>query len=62
MSKYDALLNKAVQTIKLTFRKRNISGLLSGRDRKLVSRAKQVERADDFELITWLVIKGGDRP
>jgi SNF2 family DNA or RNA helicase len=58
MRGYDALLEKAVQAIKHTFKKRNISGLLSGRDGKLVSRAKQVEGADDFELITWLVIKG----
>ncbi len=58
MSGCDALLQKAVQVIKHTFRKRNIGGLLSGRDGKLVGKAKQVDGADDFELITWLVIKG----
>ena len=57
MSAYDGLLEKAVQAIKLTFKKRNIGGLLSGRDGKLVGKAKQVDGAEDFELITWLVIK-----
>lgn len=57
MSTYDALLAKAVQAIKDTFKKRNISSLLSGRDGKLVGKHKQVEGVEDFELITWLVIK-----
>lgn len=57
MSVYDALLEKAVRAIKHTFKKRNIGGLLSGRDGRLVGKAKQVEGAEDFELITWLVIK-----
>ena len=32
-------------------------GLLSGRDGRLMGKAKQVEGAEDFELISWLVIK-----
>jgi len=59
MSVYDGLLGKAVQAIKHTFKKRNIGGLLAGRDGKLVGKAKQVDGVEDFELITWLVIKGG---
>jgi hypothetical protein len=31
---------------------------LSSRDGKLVSKSKQIDGAEDFELITWLVIKG----
>ena len=58
MARYNSLLEKAVLAIKQTFRKRNIGGLLSGRDGKLVGRSKQVGGAVDFELITWLVIKG----
>jgi hypothetical protein len=57
MGQYDTLLHKAVQAITHTFRKRNIGGLLAGRDGKLVAKAKQVSGADDFELVTWLVIK-----
>jgi SNF2 family DNA or RNA helicase len=58
MSAYDGRLEKAVQAIKHTFKKRNIGGLLSGRDGKLVGKAKQVVDVEDFELVTWLVIKG----
>lgn len=50
MAHYDDLIVQAVAAIKQTFRKRNISGPLSGRDGKLVSRSKQVEGSDDFEL------------
>jgi hypothetical protein len=52
------LLEKAEQAIRHTFKKRNIDGLLSGRDGRLVGKSKQVVDADDFELITWLFIKG----
>ena len=58
MSRYDNFLEKAVLAITQTFRKRNIGGLLSGRDGKLVGKSKQIGGSEDFELITWLVIKG----
>ena len=58
MAHYDGLVEQAVQAIRQTFKKRNISGLLAGRDGRLVGKAQQVDSADDFELITWLVIKG----
>ena len=59
MTKYDGLLEKAVEAIKQTFRKRNIGGLLAGRSGKLVAQSRQVTGVEDFELITWLVIKEG---
>jgi hypothetical protein len=59
MAKYDELLEKAVQAIKQTFKRRNIGGLLSGRGGKLVAKARQITGVEDFELITWLVIKDG---
>ena len=58
MAHYDGLVEQAVQAIRQTFKKRNISGLLAGRDGRLVGKAQQVDSADDFELVTWLVIKG----
>lgn len=58
MAHYDGLVTKAVEAIRHTFKKRNIGGLLAGRDGRLVGKAKQIDGADDFELITWLVIKG----
>jgi hypothetical protein len=57
MTKYDELLEKALAAVTATFRKRAVSALLSGRDGKLIAQAKQAERADDFEMITWLMIK-----
>ena len=57
MAKYETLLKLAVDSIVSTFQKRSISHLQSGRDAVLVDRQKQVKQADDFELITWLVIR-----
>lgn len=58
MKKYDALLEKAINEITKTFRKRAVGALLSGRGGRLPTQAQQVRGADDFELITWLIIKG----
>jgi SNF2 family DNA or RNA helicase len=57
MKKYDGLLEKAINEITKTFKKRAVSALLSGRGGKLPTQAQQVKGADDFELITWLIIK-----
>lgn len=58
MDKYDKLLEKAVNEITRTFRKRAVGALLSGRGGKLPPQAQQVKSAEDFELITWLIIQG----
>lgn len=58
MKKYDELLEKAINEITRTFKKRAVGALLSGRGGKLPTQAQQVKGADDFELITWLIIKG----
>jgi SNF2 family DNA or RNA helicase len=57
MDKYSNLLKLAVSSIASTFQKRAVSHLQSGRGAMLVDQDKQVKEADDFELITWLVIK-----
>ncbi|MDX9713921.1 MAG: helicase-related protein [Dissulfurispiraceae bacterium] len=57
MNKYDVLLGKAVDEITKTFKKRAVSALLSGRGGRLPTQAQQVKGSDDFELITWLIIK-----
>lgn len=57
MEKYDTLLEKAINEITKTFKKRAVGALLSGRGGKLPTQAQQVKGADDFELITWLIIK-----
>jgi hypothetical protein len=59
MAHYDGLVKKAVAEIKGRFSQRNLrQGLQGGREGKLVAQARQVESADSFDLITWLVIKG----
>ncbi len=58
MSLYTGLLEKAVDSIVHTFRKRAVSSLLSSRGGVLPDSGKQVHSTDDFELVTWLVVKG----
>jgi hypothetical protein len=50
------LLEKAVQSITRTFKKRMASHLMSGRGAKLPDKQEQVHQTTDFDLITWLVI------
>ena len=56
MARYDNFLAKTVAAVTSMFKKRTIGALLSGRDGRLIPQARQAEDADDFELISWLVI------
>ena len=58
MKAYDTLLQKAVDSLAATFRKRAASGLQSGRAFVLPDAKEQVHEKTDLELVTWLVIKG----
>ena len=57
MSRYSTLLDKAVAAIAAQFGRKNAGNLFAGRGGKLTDSSKQVKHAQDFELITWLVIK-----
>jgi hypothetical protein len=57
MSAYSALLEKTVAAIVAQFSRKNAANLFTGRGGKLVDAAKAVKGNNDFELITWLVIK-----
>ncbi len=57
MKAYDTLLQKAVDSLAATFRKRAASGLQSGRGFVLPDAKEQVHEKTDLELVTWLVIK-----
>ena len=57
MAQYNDLLEKAVRSLSLTYKKRAIGNLLSGRSGTLPKKQQQVSQTTDFELITWLVIK-----
>ena len=57
MSRYSGLLDKAVAAIAAQFGRKNAGNLFAGRGGKLADASKQVKHVNDFELITWLVIK-----
>jgi len=54
---YDKLLQKAVDSIVATFRKRMATGLQTGRGFIIPNQEDQASETTDFELVTWLVIK-----
>ena len=56
MSRYSALLEKAVTAIAAQFGRKSVGNMFAGRGGKLTDVAKQVKNPSDFELITWLVI------
>ena len=56
MKAYNVLLQKAVESVAATFRKRAASGLQSGRSFVLPNEQEQVHDKTDLELVTWLVI------
>ncbi len=57
MSRYSGLLDKAVAAIAAQFSRKNAGNLFAGRGGKLTDAAKQIKHSNDFDLITWLVIK-----
>ena len=57
MKAYDKLLQKAVDSVVATYRKRAANGLQSGRGFVLPNEQEQVHEKTDLELVTWLVIK-----
>ena len=61
MATYDTLLQKAVNSLSATFRKRAASGLQSSRGFVLPNAHEQINEKTDLELVTWLVIKS-DQP
>jgi len=61
MAAYDTLLQKAVNSLSSTFRKRAATGLQSSRGFVLPNAQEQIHEKTDLELVTWLVIKS-DQP
>jgi SNF2 family DNA or RNA helicase len=57
MSFYNVLLQKAVESIAATFKKRVATGLQSDRGFVIPDEKHQANETTDFELISWLVIK-----
>jgi ERCC4-related helicase len=57
MRAYSALLDQSVAAIVAQFTRKNAANLFTGRGGRLMDASKTVQGPDDFELITWLVIK-----
>ncbi len=57
MRVYSTLLDKAVKAIVAQFGQKNAANLFSGRGGKLMDAGQAVQGHQDFELVTWLVIK-----
>lgn len=56
MSQYNALLNVAVNEIARVFKKKVTQKLTTDRNAILIPKVKEVTEAEQFELITWLII------
>ncbi len=56
-SQYAALLAESIKAITGTFKKKNLGMLSGSRNATIIPQEKQVEGANKFELITWLVLK-----
>ena len=57
MDKYSALLSKATKEIAHIFKKKGNAKLTSDRGAVLIPLAKQINEMDDFELVTWLIVR-----
>ena len=59
MEKYDQLLDAALRDISGTFRGAQLQALTQERGAALARASERPDRAEDFELIAWLVIADG---
>ena len=57
MNHYNGLIDQAVKAIVAQFGKKNFANLFTGKQAKLVKASHSVKSVDDFDLISWLVIK-----
>ncbi|MBL7894519.1 MAG: NgoFVII family restriction endonuclease [Bacteroidia bacterium] len=57
MSQYTELLRKSVEEVSRVFKKRSNQKLTTDRGALLIPNSKQLNEMDNFELVTWLVIK-----
>lgn len=56
-SQYATLLAHSINAITSTFTKKNLGMLTASRNATLIPQEKQLDGANKFELITWLVLK-----
>ncbi|MDO8281879.1 MAG: helicase-related protein [Thermodesulfovibrionia bacterium] len=57
MDKYSELLKKAVSEVVHVFKKKGNTKLTTDRAAVLIPMTKQINELDDFELVTWLIVR-----
>jgi hypothetical protein len=57
MDKYSDLLKKAVNAIVRIFKKKSNIKLTADRGAMLIPQTQQINEVEDFELITWLILR-----
>jgi len=57
MERYTSLLEKAVNEIVQIFKKKGSQKLTSDRGALLIPKTKQLNEIQDFELVTWLIVR-----
>ena len=57
MAKYDRMVKAAFRSIVRPFRKKMLTGLTQSRGATISKRSEQLRSGEDFELVTWLVIR-----
>lgn len=60
MSRYDSMLDSVIAAVSRKF-DRQVAVTLAHRNAVVPTVAEQPQTAEDFELVTWLVIKDGDK-
>ena len=57
MAKYDRMVRATLRSIVRPLRKKMLTGLTQRRGAKISKRSEQPRSSEDFELVTWLVIR-----
>ena len=57
MAKYDGMVSVALASLVRGFRRKTLAGLTQSRGARVPRRSEQPKGGEDFELVTWLVIR-----
>ena len=57
MARYDKMVKATLRSIVRPYRKKMLTGLTQSRGAKISKRSEQPRTGEDFELVTWLVIR-----
>ncbi len=57
MAKYNGMVKAALASLVRAFRRKTLAGLTQRRGARVPKRSEQPKRGEDFELVTWLVIR-----